>query len=99
MSRRDAGLEMIDQPGQESQQRRTMKKMRRHLVQASQELSIGERIDNQWEVLDLERRLSEGLDKRVRYALIVFGVTNAAAVLVLARFDTFTQDSGLATWA
>ena len=73
-------------------------KLRRRLVEASEELSVGERIRNQWEVIDLERHLSEGLDKRVRYALIVFGVTNAAAVLVLARFDTFTHDSGLATW-
>jgi hypothetical protein len=90
---------MTDQHGQDSLQRRAVKKMRRRLVQAGEELSIGERIRNQWEVIELERRLSEGLDKRVRYALIVFGVTNAAALLVLSRFDAFKQDPGPAAWA
>jgi hypothetical protein len=89
---------MTDQPGQDSLQRGAVKKLRRRLVEASQELSIRERIRNQWEVIELERRLSEGVDRRVRYALLVFGVTNAAAVLALARFDTFGQDSGPAAW-
>lgn len=73
-----------------------MKKMRRRLVEAGEELSIGERLRNQWEVIDLEHRLAEALDKRVRYALVVFGVTNAAAVLVLVRFEKFRQ--GAAAW-
>jgi len=90
---------MIDQPGQDSLQRRGVKKLRRRLVEASEELSIRERIRNQWEVIELERRMSEGVDRRVRYALLVFGVTNAAAVLALTRFDTFGQDSGPAAWA
>jgi uncharacterized membrane protein len=93
------GSDMIDQPGHDSLQRRAVKKLRRRLVEASEALSIRERIRNQWEVIELERRLSEGVDRRVRYALLVFGVTNAAAVLALARFDTFGQDSGPAAWA
>src|SRR4029453_19002683 len=64
----------------------------------SEALNIPQRIRNQWEVIELERRLSEGEDRRVRYALLVFGVTNAAAVLALARVDTFGQDSGPGGW-
>jgi hypothetical protein len=89
---------MIDQTAQDSLQRRAVKRMRHRLVKASEALSIRERIRNQWEVIELERRLSEGVDRRVRYALLVFGVTNAAAVLALARFDTFGQESGPAAW-
>lgn len=88
-----------DDRGRDSLQRRAVKKLRRHLVEASEELSIRERIRNQWEVIELERRLSEDVDRRVRYALLVFGVTNAAAVLALARFDIFGQDAGPAAWA
>ena len=76
-----------------------MKKLRGRLIESCEELSIRERVRNQWEVIEFERRLSEGLDRRVRYALIVFGVTNAAAVLVLSRFDTVGQDSGPTAWA
>src|SRR4030095_6665810 len=89
---------MIDQPGHDSLQRRSVKKLRRRLVEPSEELTILERSRNQWEVIELERGLSEVVDRRVRYALLVFGVTNAAAVLALARFDTFGQDSGPAAW-
>ena len=74
-------------------------KMRRRLLKASEELSIGERIRNQWELIDLDHRLFDGIDRRVRYALVVFGVTNAAAALVLARFDSFNQNSSPAAWA
>src|SRR5438876_5667087 len=41
--------------------------------------SIRERIRNQWEILNLERRFAEDLDRSVRYALIVFGIVNTGA--------------------
>lgn len=40
-------------------------------------------------MLSLERRLVEDLDRSVRYALIVYGVANTAAVLVLTRSSLF----------
>ena len=74
-----------------------VKRMRRRLLEASEAMRVGDRIGNQWEVIDLEHRLSEALDKRVRYALVVFGMTNAAAVLVLTRFDHGRTSA--ASWA
>src|SRR5881396_3582241 len=66
-------------------ERRMEKRRDRRLGEALEPLSIRERIRNQWEILGLERRFAEDVDRSVRYALIVFGVTNTAAVLVLAR--------------
>jgi hypothetical protein len=60
---------------------------------------VRDRIHHQWEVLDVERRFAEGLEQSVRYALIVFGVTNTAAVLVLARSDILRDGSGSAAWS
>src|SRR6266705_4053388 len=77
---------------------RLEKRRDRRLADALEPLSIRERIRNQWEILDLERRFAEDLDRSVRYALIVFGVTNTAAVLVLARANVLGAGSGLAMW-
>jgi len=65
------------------------KKDRRRLRQARELLGVQERVRHQWDVLDLERRLVEDLDRSVRYALIVYGVTNTAAVLIATRSDLF----------
>jgi hypothetical protein len=70
----------------------------RRLAEALEPLSIRERIRNQWEILGLERRFAEDLDRSVRYALIVFGVVNTGAVLVLTRANVFGSGSGPAAW-
>ena len=81
-------------------QHKVDKDRQRELIDAQNEpLSIRDRIHNQWEVLDLERRFAEGLEQSVRYALIVFGVTNTAAVLVLARTDILRAGSSPAAWS
>lgn len=76
-----------------------VRRMRRRLAEAAEVMRVDERIRNQWEIVDLEHRLSEALDKRVRYALVVFGMTNAAAVLVLTRFDHGRTSVAPASWA
>jgi len=53
------------------EERRVERRRRRRLAETTEPLSIRERIRNQWEVLDLERRFLEDLDQSVRYALIV----------------------------
>ena len=65
----------------------------------SEPFGVRDRIHNQWEVVDLARRFAEGLEQSVRYALIVFGVTNTAAVLVLARSDILRGASGPVAWS
>jgi len=82
----------------ERAERRLEKRRDRRLGEALEPLSIRERIRNQWEILGLERRFAEDVDRSVRYALIVFGVTNTAAVLVLARANVLGAGSGLAIW-
>ena len=80
------------------EERRVERRRRRRLAETTEPLSIRERIRNQWEVLDLERRFLEDLDQSVRYALIVFGVINTAAVLVLARGNALSGGSGPTEW-
>ena len=70
----------------------------RRLAEALEPLSIRERIRNQWEILDLERRFAEDLDRSVRYALIVFGIVNTGAVLVLTRANVLGGGSGPTVW-
>lgn len=65
------------------------KRERKRLKEARELLPIQERLRYQWDVLDLERRLVEDLDRSVRYALIVYGVTNTAAVLIITRSSVF----------
>src|SRR5947208_2208774 len=77
----------------ERAERRMEKRRDRRLGEALEPLSIRERIRNQWEILGLERRFAEDVDRSVRYALIVFGVTNTAAVLVLARANVLGAGS------
>jgi hypothetical protein len=76
-------------------------KLRRNepIGEQDQAFGVRDRIHNQWEVLDFERRFAEGLEQSVRYALIVFGVTNTAAVLVLARSEIFHETSAPAAWS
>jgi len=80
------------------EERRVERRRRRRLAETTEPLSIRERIRNQWEVLDLERRFLEALDQSVRYALIIFGVINTAAVLVLARGNVLSGGSGPTEW-
>ena len=85
----------MDEPGpsdNEAKRRKEAKqrkKERKRLKEARQPLSAQERLRHQWDVLDLERRLMEDLDRSVRYALIVHGVTNTAAVLIATRSSLF----------
>ena len=44
---------------------------RRKSVGPDEPLSIRERVRNQWDVLDLQRRLLENADQRVRYGLVI----------------------------
>src|SRR5260370_37393729 len=60
-------------------ERRVERRQRRRLAETLEPLLIRERIRNQWEVPELERRFLEDLDQSVRYVLIVFGVINTAA--------------------
>ena len=77
-------------PDAESKRRKKeRKKERKRLKEAQEPLPLQERLRHQWDVLDLERRLVEDLDRSVRYALIVYGVTNTAAVLVATRSSIF----------
>src|SRR5881398_1104553 len=69
----------------ERAERRMEKRRDRRLGEALEPLSIRERIRNQWEILGLERRFAEDVDRSVRYALIVFGVTSTATVLVTPK--------------
>jgi hypothetical protein len=80
------------------EERRVGRRRRWRLAETLEPLVIRERIRNQWEVLDLERRFLEDLDQSVRYALIVFGVINTAAVLVLARGNALPGGSGPTEW-
>jgi hypothetical protein len=48
-------------------------------------LELRERLRHQWDVLDLERRMLENAEHRVRYGLIIFGAVNTGVVLFLAR--------------
>jgi len=48
-------------------------------------LALRERLRHQWDVLDLERRMLENAEHRVRYGLIIFGAVNTGVVLLLAR--------------
>src|SRR2546430_10409665 len=68
----------------ERAERKMERRRDRRLGEALEPLSIRERIRNQWEILGLERRFAEDVDRSVRYAPIVFGVTHTAAVLGLA---------------
>ncbi len=79
-------------------ERRVERRWRRRLAETLEPLPIRERIRNQWEVLELERRFLEDLDQSVRYVLIVFGVINTAAVLVLARGNLLSGGSGPTEW-
>jgi len=73
------------------------KKERKRLKRARKPLPLQERLHHQWNVLDLERRLVEDLDRSVRYALIVYGVTNTAAVLIATRSSVFVSMAPEAT--
>jgi len=48
-------------------------------------LSLRQRIRNQWEALDVARRVLDSLDHSVRYGLIIFSAVNTAAVILIVR--------------
>jgi hypothetical protein len=52
-------------------------------------LSLRQRIRNQWEALDVARRVIDSLDHSVRYGLIIFSAVNTGAVILLVRPHLF----------
>ena len=76
------------------------KREREALTEADMPLPIRERLRNQWEVLDFERRTLESMDKSVRYGLLIFAMANALAAVILSRAGvmlTLTPKALLAT--
>lgn len=54
-------------------------------------LRIPERLQQQWEALDLQRRLLEDMNQSVRDALIIFGAANTGVVFVLLRLANLPE--------
>jgi len=92
------GRGLVAQRNAERAELKVQTRRARRLAEALEPLSIRERIRNQWEILDLERRFAEDLDRSVRYALIVFGIVNTGAVLVLTRANVLGGGSGPTVW-
>src|SRR5260370_4383831 len=65
-------------------ERRVERRRRRRLAETLEPLLTRERIRNQWEVLELERRVLEDPDPRARVMLIVFCLATHPALLRLA---------------
>lgn len=66
-------------------------KRRRKPVSAHEPLAIRERLRNQWDVLDLQRRLLDNADQRVRYGLVIFGAVNTGVVVLISRAPAFSN--------
>lgn len=65
-----------------------LKEAKRAAKQAAP-LSQRQRIRNQWEALDVARRVLDSLDHSVRYGLIIFSAVNTGAVILLVRPNLF----------
>ncbi len=66
-------------------------KRRRKSTGPNEPLRIRERLRNQWDVLDLQRRLLENADQRARYGLVIFGAVNTGVVVLLTRAPAFSN--------
>ncbi|MFN8574113.1 MAG: hypothetical protein U0132_18795 [Gemmatimonadaceae bacterium] len=67
------------------------KERSRKTPRADAPLGIRERLRNQWDVLDLQRRLLENADQRVRYGLVIFGAVNTGVVVLLTKAPAFSE--------
>jgi len=67
------------------------KRARRRESAEHEPLQLRERLRHQWDVLDLQRRMLENAEHRVRYGLIIFGAVNTGVVLFLARQPLLTS--------
>lgn len=48
-------------------------------------LKMRERVRNQWDVFDLQRRMLDTVEHSVRYALVIFGAVNTGVVILMTR--------------
>src|SRR5260370_6429370 len=60
-------------------ERRVERRQRRRLAETLEPLLIRERIRNQWEVLELERRFFGGLGPSARFVVVVFCLVHTPA--------------------
>jgi hypothetical protein len=68
------------------------KRLRKEAEQAARDagpLALRERIRNQWEALEVARRVLDSLDHSVRYGLIIFSAVNTGAVILIVRPHLF----------
>ena len=77
------------------------KRLQKEAEQAAREagpLELRERIRNQWEALDVARRVLDSLDHSVRYGLIIFSAVNTAAVVLIVRPQLLSSLPPAALW-
>ena len=75
------------------------KRERKRLEAGQEPLEMRERLRNQWEVVGLQRRILQDMDRSVRYGLVIFTAANTGAALLISRTHLVGGESGLASLA
>lgn len=68
----------------------TGKRRRKRGDTESKPLKVRDRVRNQWDVFDLQRRMLDSVEHSVRYALIIFGAVNTGVVILMTRESLLT---------
>ena len=69
------------------------KRERKRLEESQEPLEMRERLRNQWEVVGLQRRILQDMDRSVRYGLVIFTAANTGAALLISRTHLVAGDS------
>jgi hypothetical protein len=75
------------------------KRERKRLEAGQEPLEMRERLRNQWEVVGLQRRILQDMDRSVRYGLVIFTAANTGAALLISRTHLVGGESGQASLA
>jgi hypothetical protein len=75
------------------------KRERKRLEAGQEPLEMRERLRNQWEVVGLQRRILQDMDRSVRYGLVIFTAANTGAALLISRTHLVGGESAQASLA
>lgn len=66
------------------------KRRRKQGAAMGKPLKARERVRNQWDVFDLQRRMLDSVEHSVRYAMVIFGAVNTGVVILMTRESLLT---------
>ena len=75
------------------------KRERKRLEAGQEPLEMRERLRNQWEVVGLQRRILQDMDRSVRYGLVIFTAANTGAALLISRTHLIVGEAAQASLA